>query len=62
MSQYDRESIDAVIARAEYNRRMAMAEILADGILFASRGIAKAWRAVVGVLSHKPAGRTAASV
>lgn len=57
MSQHDRESIESIIARANYQRSMAMAEILADGILYVSRGIGRAWHAVVGLFSHKPVGR-----
>jgi hypothetical protein len=60
MSQYDRASIEAIIARAHYERNMAMAEILADGILFVSRSVAKAWRALLGLFSHKPAVRPVA--
>lgn len=60
MSQRDRESTEEMIARANYERSMAMAEILADGILYVARGIGKAWDAVVGLFSHKPVGRPVA--
>jgi hypothetical protein len=60
MSQRDRESIEAMIARANYERSMAMAEILADGILYVSRGIGKAWHATIGLFSHKAEGHPVA--
>ena len=55
MSQYDRESLDVILARAQYERGMAVAEIFADGVRYLSRGIAKAFRAVAGLSSHKGA-------
>jgi hypothetical protein len=61
MSRYDPEYVQAAIARATYERNMVMAEILADGILYVSGGIGKAWRAFVGLFSHKPEGRPAVS-
>lgn len=57
MSQYDREPIDLIIARAQYERSIALATILAEGYQAASRGIAKAYRAVAGLFSHKGAVR-----
>jgi hypothetical protein len=60
MSEHDRESIEAIIARANYQRSMVLGEILADCILFITRGIGKAGRAIVGLFSHKEGGRPVA--
>lgn len=60
MSQRDPVSIDAIIARANYERSMALAEIIADGVLYVSRGIAKVWHGALGLFSHRAGGHPVA--
>ena len=53
MSEFDRESIEAIIARAHRQRSAAMGEILGHSLRGVTCAIGKACRSVAAQFSHK---------